>query len=66
MAYVYCHYKIGSTPKVFYIGVGGLNKFDNYNRAKNNKLRSKLWKQFASNVDWGWEILEDNMTILNR
>jgi|SRR6478609_2513625 len=62
MAYVYCHYKIGSHPDIFYIGVGGLNKFDDYKRAKTIKKRSNLWKWMASKVDWDWEILEDNLT----
>lgn len=62
MAYVYCHYKIGSTADIFYIGVGGLNKFDNYKRAKDVKSRSNVWKWMSSKIDWGWEIMYDNLT----
>lgn len=69
MAYVYCHFKMGSPNKVFYIGIGGLFRFDNYKRAYNTKQRSKIWKETASQVVWDWEILEDNLTkeeALNR
>lgn len=61
MAYIYCHYKIGSVPKIFYIGVGGLNKFDNYKRAKTHGGRSKTWHNRVKNIDWDYEILEDNL-----
>ncbi len=69
MAYVYCHFKLSSPHKIFYIGVGGLNKFDNYKRAKDKRKRSNLWKHFASKVNWDWDILEDNLdkkTALER
>ncbi len=62
MAYVYCHFKMGSFTKIFYIGVGGLHKFDNYKRAYETRTRSKEWKERASGVCWDWDILEDNLT----
>lgn len=62
MAYVYCHYKMTSNPKVFYIGIGGLGKFDNYKRAKDKNRRSDAWKKHIKEIDWSYDILEDNLT----
>lgn len=62
MAYIYFHYKLCSTPKVFYIGVGGLNKFDNYKRSFDTRKRSKEWYERSKNIPWSYSIVEDNLT----
>jgi hypothetical protein len=66
MAYVYLHrQKDNNEP--FYVGVGGLLSFDNYQRANANNWkglasRSKFWKSIVSKFGFTVEIVLDNCT----
>ncbi len=66
MAYVYIH-KRKNDNQPFYIGVGGLLSFDNYQRAnasnwKGLKNRSSFWKNVANKFGFTVEIVLDNCT----
>ena len=61
MAYVYRHIRLDKNQP-FYIGVGGLSNFDNYNRANNKVYRSKWWKNIVSITDYNVEILFDGVS----
>lgn len=66
MAYVYKHIRKDNNEP-FYIGVGGLLSFDNYQRAnacnrKGLKNRSEFWKNIVNKVGFTVEIVLDNCT----
>lgn len=66
MAYVYLHRRKDNNEP-FYVGVGGLLSFDNYQRANANNWkglasRSKFWKSIASKFGFTVEIVLDNCT----
>lgn len=66
MAYVYKHI-IKDTNQPFYIGVGGLISFDNYQRAnaknwKGLRSRSDFWKNIVDKYGFTVEIVLDNCT----
>lgn len=64
MDYVYIHNREDNNEP-FYIGVGGLTCFDNYQRANANnwkglKSRSKLWHNYVNLYGFNVKILLDN------
>jgi hypothetical protein len=66
MAYVYLH-KRKDNNQPFYVGVGGLLSFDNYQRANANnwkglKNRSDFWKNTVNCFGFIVEIVLDNCT----
>lgn len=66
MAYVYLH-KRKDNNQPFYVGVGGLLSFDNYQRANANnwkglRNRSDFWKNIANKFGFIVEIVLDNCT----
>lgn len=65
MAYVYKHIRKDNNQP-FYIGVGGLKKFDNYKRAFSKTVRdsarNKHWKNIVNLHDFTVEIISDNCT----
>ncbi len=66
MAYVYIH-KRKDNNEPFYIGVGGLLSFDNYQRANANnwkglKSRSEFWINISTKYGFIVEIVLDNCT----
>lgn len=66
MAYVYVH-KRKDNNQPFYIGVGGLLSFDNYQRANANnwkglRNRSEFWKNIVNKFGFTVEIVLDNCT----
>jgi hypothetical protein len=66
MAYVYVHIRKDNN-KPFYIGVGGLLSFDNYQRANSENWkglshRSDFWKNVVSKYGFTVEIVLDNCT----
>lgn len=60
MAYLYRHIRLDKN-EVFYIGVGGLDKFDNYKRAYSKQGRNKIWKGIVSRTDFEVEIILDDL-----
>lgn len=66
MAYVYIH-KRKDNNQPFYVGVGGLLSFDNYQRANANnwrglRNRSDFWKNIVNKFGFVVEIVLDNCT----
>lgn len=66
MAYVYLH-KRKDNNEPFYVGVGGLLSFDNYQRANANnwkglRNRSDFWKNIVNKFGFTVEIVLDNCT----
>lgn len=66
MAYVYIH-KRKNDNQPFYVGVGGLLSFDNYQRAnaynwKGLKNRSEFWKNIVNKFGFTIEIVLDKCT----
>jgi len=66
VAYVYKHIR-KDNKQPFYIGVGGLRSFDNYQRAnsshwKGRRSRSKFWFNYADKFGVEVEIVLDNVT----
>ena len=66
MAYVYIH-KRKDNNQPFYVGVGGLLSFDNYQRANANnwkglRNRSEFWKNIVNKFGFIVEIVLDNCT----
>lgn len=65
MAYVYVHIRKDNN-KPFYVGVGGLLSFDNYQRANANTIRNsarnKHWKSVVNLYGFDVEIISDNCT----
>lgn len=66
MAYVYVH-KRKDNNQPFYVGVGGLLSFDNYQRANANnwkglKNRSEFWKSIVNKFGFTVEIVLNNCT----
>lgn len=66
MAYVYIHRRKDNNQP-FYVGVGGLISFDNYQRANANNWkglasRSDFWKNYANLYGFTVEIILDNCT----
>ena len=60
MAYLYRHIRLDKNEP-FYIGVGGLDKFDNYNRANIRNHRNALWKNISNKTKFEVEILLDDL-----
>jgi len=58
MAYLYRHIRLDKNVP-FYIGIG---EEDNYQRAYNNKRRTKYWKNIVNKAPYEVEILLDNLT----
>lgn len=59
MAYLYRHIRLDKNEP-FYIGVGGLNKFDNYKRAYSIN-RNNLWNKIVKKTDFIVQIVLDNI-----
>lgn len=61
MAYLYRHIRLDKNEP-FYIGVGGLETFDDYNRAYDKIGRNKIWKRITTKTSYEIEILLDDLT----
>lgn len=61
MAYVYRHIRLDKNEP-FYIGIGGLSKFDYYKRSKTKSNRGKIWRQIANKVDYRIDIILDDLS----
>lgn len=55
--YVYHHIR-KDTGEVFYVGIGCKQDFK---RAKSKHNRNKFWKNITNKVEWGYEILHNNL-----
>lgn len=62
MAYLYRHIRQDKNQP-FYIGVGGLNKPDNYKRAFSSRNRNIHWKRITEISKYEVEIILDDLTI---
>ncbi len=60
-AYVYRHIRHDKNEP-FYIGVGGLDKFDNYGRAHDKNGRNNYWRNIVNITTYDVEILLDDLT----
>lgn len=68
MPYLYRHIR-HDTNEVFYIGIGGLSKFDNYKRAYSTGSRNKHWKSIVRLTSYNVEIMlehESEIFIKNK
>ena len=68
MPYLYRHIRL-DINQPFYIGIGGLNKFDNYKRAFSKNSRNVYWKKIVSKTNYCVEIVyesDDINTILDK
>jgi hypothetical protein len=61
MAYIYRHIRLDKNQP-FYIGVGGLDEFDNYERAFDKNGRNVIWKYIIRKSKYEVEILVDNLS----
>ncbi len=61
MAYLYRHIRLDKNQP-FYIGIGGLNSFDNYDRAHFKYQRGEIWNRIANKADYSIEIMLDNLS----
>ena len=61
MAYLYRHIRL-DTNQPFYIGVGGLETFDDYERSRTPFNRSQFWKNVVNKTDYEVEIMLDDLS----
>ena len=58
MAYIYRHTRL-DTGHVFYVGIGGLSKDDNYKRAYSKKDRNNYWNNIVKITHFKIDIISD-------
>lgn len=61
MAYVYRHIRLDKN-EVFYIGVGGLDEFDDYKRAYWKYRKNPIWNKIVNKTKYEVEIIFDKLT----
>ncbi len=62
MAYVYRHIRLDKNEP-FYIGVGGLDEFDDYQRSRSKSNRSIFWKRIITKTKFEIEIIFDDLSV---
>lgn len=60
MAYLYRHIRLDKNEP-FYIGVGGLDEFDEYKRAQKSLQRNTIWTRISKKTKYEVEIVLDNI-----